>query len=59
VTSASVLVLDVLDLREALAHLEHRDHVGLQAQFLSELSSELPTRYPLIKGVVYVDAPQV
>ena len=31
---------------------------GSQGQFLSELSSELPTQYPLIKGVVYVDAPQ-
>jgi beta-mannanase len=31
---------------------------GAQGQFLSELSSELPTQYPLIKGVVYLDAPQ-
>jgi beta-mannanase len=32
---------------------------GSQRQFFAELSSHLPTKYPLIKGVVYVDAPQV
>ncbi len=31
---------------------------GSQGQFLAQLSSDLPTRYPLIKGVVYFDAPQ-
>ena len=31
---------------------------GSQGQFLTELSSDLPTEYPLIKGVVYVDAPE-
>ncbi len=32
---------------------------GNQAQFLTALSSALPTAFPLIKGVVYTDAPQV
>ena len=32
---------------------------GSQRQFFAALSSRLPTKYPLIKGVVYVDAPQV
>ncbi len=30
---------------------------GSQRQFLTELASSLPTQYPQIKGVVYVDAP--
>jgi beta-mannanase len=31
---------------------------GSQHQFFAALSSHLPTKYPLIKGMVYVDAPQ-
>jgi beta-mannanase len=32
---------------------------GSQGQFFAELSSYLSAKHPLIKGVVYVDAPQV
>jgi beta-mannanase len=30
---------------------------GYQGQFLNELASDLPAQFPLVKGVVYVDAP--
>ena len=31
---------------------------GLQSQFLRQVGSDLPSRYPLVKGLVYFDAPQ-
>ncbi len=51
------VVLDVLHLREATADLEHRGPIRVPGPVPHQVATDLPTPYPLVKALVYFDAP--